>query len=153
MTQAPPTVPGIPAANSNPVRPHFKARLAALESSTPEPARRISPSVSSRSNRLVLTMRPGYPWSLTRRLLPFPTMYQGSPAFWKRETRAPSSSAVSGSAYQAAGPPARNEVCIFIGSLILISMKPPVSSFWPGSPGPGYKALWPHCSPFFSGGS
>ena len=110
MTQAPPTVPGIPAANSNPVRPHFKARLAALESSTPEPARRISPSASSsRSNRLVLTMRPGYPWSLTRRLLPFPTMYQGSPAFWKRaDQRPPAPLPSSGSAYQAAGPPARN---------------------------------------------
>ena len=127
---APPTVPGIPAANSIPVSFSLAAVFASFESITPAPAMMVSSlfRTSNSVSRSVLMIVPRKPLSPTRRLLPFPIMYQDFPDFLQSRTASRSSSSDSGIMNRSAGPPTRKDVCRAIGSFVLISMN--VSPFY-----------------------
>src|SRR5699024_1653803 len=65
----------------------------------------------------MLKTAPRIPLSPTRRLVPFPRIYQGVSVFLQTASAAASSSGVSGITNQSAGPPVRKEVWRHIGSI------------------------------------
>ena len=69
---APPTVPGIPAANSRPVREFFVAADASAESLRPAPAYIFKPSILIVFKFYVEITAPSIPLSDTRRFEPLP---------------------------------------------------------------------------------
>ncbi len=114
----PPTVPGMPCANSRPVSPRLRAKTAVLLSVSPAPAS-ISPPprpVSPSSASLVQTTTSRSPSSGASTLVPAPKT-RGR-MFFSDSSRssAASSSADDGCAKTAAGPPMRNDVCLASGS-------------------------------------
>ena len=75
IKHAPPRVPGIPHANSNPASPAFSALLPIAERRAPAPALIVSPSTDiSDILRPIMIIRPSYPLSDIRTLLPLPMM-------------------------------------------------------------------------------
>jgi hypothetical protein len=103
---APPTVPGIAHANSNPPRPAARARWRQTARAAPPPPRRTPSPVSARARSpRSRTTRPSKPWSATSRFEPRPTTPIASPVPAARARTSTSSSTVSGSANQRAGPP------------------------------------------------
>ncbi len=117
MTTPPPTVPGMPEANSSPVSPCSRAARAAWAMDAPAWATNRFPST-------VMRLIPGptwattplYPSSSTSRLLPFPTTKNGTPAISRYRLTFFSCSSLSNCRKQSAGPPIRKVVWPAIGS-------------------------------------
>src|SRR5262245_51490566 len=115
MNNAPPTVPGIPSANSRPQSPRATAARARRPSWTAAPAHTAAPS--SRTSQSIcakprpsFTTTPDMPPSPTSMFEPPPSNVTRAPCSRAvRSTRA-SSSALSGTTSRSAGPPMRNEV-------------------------------------------
>ena len=82
MRSAPPTVPGVPTANSSPASERRNASCTTDDSGTPAPTQNRPASSSKRhvrKSRPSVTTTPGKPSSATSRLLPRPTTTQGTP--------------------------------------------------------------------------
>src|SRR5688572_12296732 len=117
MKSAPPTVPGMPSANSSPESPRDTAARASLPMCAAAPA--VTPLVVQATRRNPapsLTTTPRMPPSPTRRFDPAPTTVTGSRCAAAARTTAASSSADAGCASTSAGPPIRNDVWRASGS-------------------------------------
>ena len=118
METAPPSVPGMPWANSIPARPRAAANVARRESVAPLSARSaVSPAGSMRENSSPMrsTMRCSGA-SVTRRFVPLPMRNGFSPAPASRVQTASISAIEDGSSIASQGPPMRNEQWRLIGS-------------------------------------
>ena len=118
MNAAPPALPGMPKANSRPVRPFSKANRHRRFMLTPAP-QVITPSCScsieSPGTRHSTT--PRSPSSATSTLLPLPKTNGGSPCALQHCKICANCSSPWGSTSRSAGPPVRKEVYSFMGAL------------------------------------
>ncbi len=118
IVTAPPTVPGIPLANSRPERPLSAASLHTDGKSAPAPHRNI-PSPKRLTCEIVFAIfitTPLIPSSLTKRLVPAPMIWKGTCMSDRILMSANRSGISSGTTRTSAGPPMRNEVWRDIGS-------------------------------------
>ena len=118
MHTPPPTVPGIPWANSSPVRPSLQARSAVRASVAPASARMICSAVCSTRFRwaeVSITSRFN-PSSGASRLLPLPITNGSAPLSSAKFSSSTSCSRLVGYAIRFAGPPMRKVVWRLMGS-------------------------------------
>ncbi len=111
ITTAPPTVPGMPPANSSPARPRRAHWAARPGREAPASTWTVASWKTTRPRgRAMRITRPRTPSSATSRLVPAPMMVRGTPASaaaaksrWRRSTE-------SGETRRSAGPPTRRLV-------------------------------------------
>ena len=119
MHTAPPTVPGMPWANSSPVSPCRQANSASRARGTPDSANTVSGSPPDsrrfRPAEVSITSR-SRPSSGTSRLVPLPITRGRAPQSRANSNRRAACSPRSGKAIRLAGPPIRNEVWRLMGS-------------------------------------
>ena len=121
MTIAPPIVPGIPAANSNPVSSFSLAKEAIAEFNAPASALiLVSLSAETSVKFFKETTVPSYPSSETRRLLPFPSTKYSAPSALKHSMTFKSCAVSFGLINKLAGPPVLNVVCLLMFSFNMI---------------------------------
>ncbi|MNM64660.1 hypothetical protein D3C81_760670 [compost metagenome] len=117
MYTAPPTVPGIPEANSIPVRPFLPAMMLRLTKLAPPSASTSVPRNSDPSSPLPnLITAPRIPRSDTSIFDPLPTSIQGTFSSCRIRIRCWSCCTVSGTITASAGPPIFHVVYLAIGS-------------------------------------
>ena len=128
MNTAPPRLPGMPPANSAPVRPARCARRAMRLRSAPASAVSVlsSPTRTSSTSE-VHTTAPRTPSSETRIFEPLPSSSIGTPCARSTSSAPISSLRVLGRMKRSAGPPMEKVVWRRIGSLIRMSISGAVS--------------------------
>ena len=110
-------LPGMPTANSMPLRPSSAALREAAAKETPLPKVSVQPSTAISFSILPsLITRPRMPLSRTSRLEPLPISVTGTFASPARCSSCCSSCSLCGIAIRSAGPPIRKDVCFAIGS-------------------------------------
>ena len=116
MKTPPPTLPGMPWANSSPASCARCAAAAARAIGQPAPARSSSPAADTPSMAAVQSTTASSPPSGTSRLVPLPMTTGRTPSPYMSFSSFAASSSSAGRQNSRAGPPMRKEQCALMGS-------------------------------------